>query len=309
MADTSHVVGPIPNIGARRVAWDRTGALAITLADDDRLIGLSADEDVWEQPCNGTHELTWDPRARLLIVIGDTLLVDASGVARATRDGSVLALSPSDELLSIHRAGQIVDIIDWRGSLQYTTNSPCVEWHPFSDTAAVVTDDGIQLVTAHGTEAVIADDGERSNLKVCWSPGGEHLAVWGSYGQFDVHGRDGALISSFPAHLGDPNVAADLGTTVLVTAGGDGHMIVYDLIRSAVHTSIEIGQPPSSVRLDPTERFIVATAGGEVVVCDANSSRRVGPSRPAIAVDWHPSTATLACCDGAAIWLEVFDRH
>ncbi len=310
MAHPVHVIGPIPNIGARRVAWDRTGTLAITLADDDRLIGLSTDHEVWDQPSNGTHDLTWNPRARLLTVIGETLLVDASGVARASREGGRLALSPSGDLLSIHRAGRVVDIVDWRGSLHYTTNSPCVAWHPFSDEAAVVTADGVLLVTADGSDPIIADDGERSELTVCWSPGGEHLAVWGSYGQFDVHARDGTLISTFPAHLGDPNLAADLGTTLLVTAGGDGHMIIYDLIRSAVHARIEIGEPLSRVRLDPTEQFVVTvTAPGEVAVWDATSARRVGPSRPAIAVGWHPSTATLACCDGSAMWLELYDRH
>jgi hypothetical protein len=301
------VIGPIPEIGARRVTWDRTGAMAITLTADNRLIGLSAESDVWERACTGTHELKWAPGAALLTVLGESLLVDAGGAARAAPDGGRLALSHSGELLSIHHESGVVDIIDRSGLLRSTANGSSVAWSPCRDEALVVDEDGVQLMTASSRQLLVPDNGERADLSACWSPAGEHLAVWGSYGQFDLHARDGTLLSSFPAHLRDPNLAADLGATLMATAGADGHVVVYDLVRSAVAARLDVAEIPTRVALDPTQQYVLTIdTARSVQVWDVETARRVGPARPTTFAVWHPSNSTLACCDGEAMWLEVY---
>lgn len=308
MADGPRLIGPLPGVGARRVSWDCAGQFAITLSDDNRLLGLSPDGDVWDQPCTGSRQLVWDPAAQLLTVLGELILADTNGLARVHDGGGRLALSPSKQLLSAHINGRVVDIIDHGGSVVTTTPGTCARWNPVSDELAVADDEGVHLLGGTvGSRLVVEDDGERGELEVAWSPGGQYLVVWGSYGSFDVCDTTGSILSAYPAHLRDPNLTAALGTTLLATSGGDGRVVVYDLTRSATHGSLDLGDMATRLELDPTDRFLAITTGsGAITVWDVEANAQVGPLRTPTIATWHPSRPLLGCCDGTDMWLEAY---
>lgn len=307
MAARADLIGPLPGLRARRVAWDRVGRFAVTLAGDGRLVGLSADEDVWAVPAVEASGLSWPPASERLVVVGARVLADHHGRVRVHPGGGDLWLSPSGAHLAAHVDDTWVEVYEPSGAVVTRTEASVVAWRPGHEELACVDADGVRRFGPAIDRRVVVDDGESGPLLASWSPGGEWLLVHGAHGPFRVLDGEGRAVVAFPPHERDPNLAAVLGSTVLVTTGGDGRLRLHDLVRGALHAAAATPDLVVAAALSADERWMtVRTAGGAVVVRSCEDASVVGPARAATYARWHPYDPVLACCDGDALWLERY---
>jgi hypothetical protein len=278
--------------------------MAITLTDARRLVGISPDERGWDAAARGTHELTWDPDAPLLTVVGGSILVDATGTARAHARGADLELASTGRLLAAHGDG-VVEVYEPTGAVVRREPAARVQWRPATEELLFADADRVRRVAADAVDLVV--DGERGELLVAASPAGTLFAVHGQTGPFDVVDETGQRLGSFPAH-DRRNLTATIGATLLATAGADGRVVLYDIVRFGSHLVLDLDALAVRLEFDPTERFLaVTTANDGIHVFDAQAGERVGPTASAAWARWNPSVSCVVCCGGGAMWLEDYD--
>jgi hypothetical protein len=130
------------------------------------------------------------------------------------------------------------------------------------------------------------------------------MVVWGQYGPFDVRSDAGALECSFPSHVGNANLAAALGTTMLVTSGDDRRLVISDVVRGATHATMQTPGPVVRIDLDPTDHLAIAELlDRRMMIIDIESAVVVDTGRTITHARWSPHGRTLACTDGEQMWL------
>jgi hypothetical protein len=297
----------VPGLRARRVAWDRAGRFAVTLAGDGRLVGVSAQEEVWSVAAVEAAGLSWPAASPRLVVVGAKVLADDTGRVRLHPGGADLALSSSGAHLAAHVGGAVVEVYEPSGTLVGARAATSTAWRPGHEEVACVDGDEVRRFGPGIDRGIVLDDQESGPLLAAWSPGGEALLVHGAYGSFRIVDPEGAVLAAFPAHERDPNLAAAIGSTVLVTAGADRRLCVYDLVRGGLHCAAETPDLVMAAALSADERFVVLRSpAGEVSVRSTEDGSMVGRTRRASYARWHPDVPVLACCDGDALWLEVY---
>lgn len=292
------IIGPLPNIGAQRTGWDRQGRFALTLAAGNRLLGLSAESQVWESPSTGTRDVAWDPRSALLGVIGDTLLVDDRGVARVFGDHDTVRLGPdASAVLTI--GGGRVTAVDHRGELHWSVTGDDARW--LGDRAVVLAGGALTLVEPSGTVVEVAE-GDFDALDA--DPAGHHAVGWGPHGPFVVIDPRGAVVASLPAGDRDPNTAAAVRGGWAATTGAGRSISLYELQPLRSHGTHDVGDVAHRLSFDGAgTHLLVEGVTQQVIDLAADAVRPL--ERPAGSSAWHPSAAVLACCDGDDLWLEV----